>query len=526
MYTPISSFEKNLLHQVKLLSLPKSDYDLFLILQANTITYQQLRITGIHGISEAGCRLSLKKLESEHLISSKLLTNKKKFYILTSKGKDRLKDILGENFIQSLRIDINRKPPTSLLQLGHRIATNDFYYQYVSAPNASIPRWNIENMYPQKDSPQAELSPRCDAVLSILNYNYFIEQDTGNQMDSALDIKLKQYMQSKLFDAEGINNNYLIFTYKSSQRKKNEIANSSNTIYRLLLKLIKLWEISESQMNKPMKFEDMVHIIKHNQSPYSTMFSVHDLSLLENLKHKHPQHVTLPEIIDLKKLYLQDDSMEENYMEQQDILFTKRKKKFFDVVKSVHGMHSKLLQGMHFFIVPNHRLSNHMPFIIPNAYYLKEKLEQLLYYCGLNQCDWTYKESYYFREEKNMLYPLLNVFSTTHQSYITFEDIVNNISGNLRAKYFLEHQHSNTALIGIVNTIEEAIEFFQEIKTGAGRPILGFINKSKIVSGNMNHNEIYQLIETTGQNFKTIPLYLEYDDYDGLLNILEEWRNK
>ena len=52
------NYKDTLIKEAGLLSLSKSDCDLFILAQANTLTYQQLSATGLHGISTTGGRRS------------------------------------------------------------------------------------------------------------------------------------------------------------------------------------------------------------------------------------------------------------------------------------------------------------------------------------------------------------------------------------------------------------------------------------------------------------------------------------
>ena len=80
------TFEKSLCESARLFSLSKSQTDLFLLLQASMITYQQLSMCKIHGNTEAAGRLSLKRLEKCGYIQSKKIpdTSAAKYYFLTA----------------------------------------------------------------------------------------------------------------------------------------------------------------------------------------------------------------------------------------------------------------------------------------------------------------------------------------------------------------------------------------------------------------------------------------------------------
>lgn len=99
-YTP---FEKSLCANARLFSITKKNLDLFLLLQTNTITYRQLHLTKLHGLTETSGRLSLKRLEAEGFIYSKQVTanSQIKYFYLSAKGRVFLKKLLccGQAFL-------------------------------------------------------------------------------------------------------------------------------------------------------------------------------------------------------------------------------------------------------------------------------------------------------------------------------------------------------------------------------------------------------------------------------------------
>ena len=82
-----SNFKQTLLKEAQLLSLSQSDCDLFLIGQANAITYEQLAMTKIHGTTITSGRLSLKKLERNGYLTAKTMpgNSRTKYFIITAK---------------------------------------------------------------------------------------------------------------------------------------------------------------------------------------------------------------------------------------------------------------------------------------------------------------------------------------------------------------------------------------------------------------------------------------------------------
>ena len=116
------NLKQALLKEARLLSISQSDCDLFIIGQTNTITYEQLALTGIHGITKTSGRLAVKKLEKEGYLAAKTMQDntKTKYYFLTAKGKKRLERVCGSTFLEKMCFDLERRPPASQQQLPHR----------------------------------------------------------------------------------------------------------------------------------------------------------------------------------------------------------------------------------------------------------------------------------------------------------------------------------------------------------------------------------------------------------------------
>ena len=208
-----SNFKQTLLKEAQLLSLSQSDCDLFLIGQANAITYEQLAMTKIHGNTITSGRLSLKKLENDGYLTAKTMpgNSRTKYFILTAKGRKRIEHLLDKTFLEKMGFDLERRPPASQQQLPHRIHTSDIFFAFVSNPHLGcLPLWQLE--YPYKEPEGTLVPPRCDGLLKTAYGTYFIEQDNCTQGESALGGKLGQYMSAECFLGNGILQHTLIFT--------------------------------------------------------------------------------------------------------------------------------------------------------------------------------------------------------------------------------------------------------------------------------------------------------------------------
>ncbi len=219
-----SEFKEILLQESGLLSLSQGDCDLFLIGQANAITYHQLALTGLHGNTATAGRLSIKRLEKEGYVTSRFLPGnaREKYYILTARGRKRITRLFDS-------------------RLPHRIHTGDIYFVYLASKlQNQLPVWQIEVSY--DTSSDAPTSPRCDGLLQTGYGAYYIEQDDGTQGDAALKIKIGQYLKSDLFLGEKSFAHSLIFTLHMEARER-PVCRPPYSIYRILLKAIRVWGI-------------------------------------------------------------------------------------------------------------------------------------------------------------------------------------------------------------------------------------------------------------------------------------------
>lgn len=182
-----SKLKEILLQESGLLSLSQSDCDLFLIGQVNAITYRQFALTGLHGSTATGGRLSIKRLEKEGYVASRFLPGnaREKYYILTAKGRKRIEKLFDNRFLEKMSFQLEKRPPLSQQQLPHRIHTGDIYFSCLANKLAErLPVWQTE--VPYDAAADVPVPPRCDGLLQTGRGSYYIEQDDGTQGDAAL----------------------------------------------------------------------------------------------------------------------------------------------------------------------------------------------------------------------------------------------------------------------------------------------------------------------------------------------------
>jgi len=518
LYTKPTAYETNLIEKAKLLNLQKTDVDLFFILQTNTITYHQLMMTGIHGTTEAGGRLSLKRLEKNGYIRGRTIQtlNGTKYFTLTSRGKERLKKLFPNSFLEHFQVDFEKRPPTGLQQLPHRIMSNDFYFAYISCPYATPFLWKLEKGFlPAHNSIRDQL-PRCDAYLDTGYNKYFIEQDNYTQSESVLSNKLKRYLDSDIFSEDAIKNTQLVFTV-STELKARPYLKPSYSIYRVLSKATKLWSALEKELQTELDITGFLNQI-NTRSVLEVMLTPSEKSLFHNLVRRYEHIRTLTDAKALKRHYLHDTTYKEERNKEMDTLFRKRlHMKFGRAIENIPVINARLRKGMHLYVVPNHRIRDHLPYIMPKEYRLSETFLQVLYYMGLNIESWNFRHSYYVRESSNKIYFFSNVFLNVSKSFIIMEDIVHDLGGYERIRYFITTHHVQHPILFIllVENHDDAALFCRTFSNALQREenrsiVVCFLNKDKsLFSNTPNTAYIIKDIETC----TTSHIIIDYEEY-------------
>lgn len=521
-------FKDTLIKEARLLSLTKSDCDLFILAQANTLTYQQLAATGLHGISTTGGRLSLKKLTEQGYITGKTLpnTNRVRYFILTAKGKTRLEKIFSSTFLSTKQIDLDRKPPTSQQQLPHRIHTNDLYFAYLSCPYLeNLPVWQLETRY--QAASEKQQTPRCDGLLETGYCNYYIELDNRTQGDAALENKLSQYMDSDLFLGKNTMKNALVFTL-NTEVKSPPIKKPPYSVYRILLKAIRIWRALEAEQNKTIHFSVFCDIVENGSYPYLCLLSGNDKMILRNLCRQYPD-ISLNDAVLMKKEFLYDTSLQDERASNQDALFLKRlKQKFYSILDNRHyaTLHYRIRQGMRLYAIPNHRLADNIPFLFQEEYRLQLWFPQILFHMGLQNLEaWKYNPSRYLSDTGELRFFFYNTFDNTDssQSVIIFEDIVHDLGGRERVRFFLrKHRKELDCLfILLVSDRKDAVQFMSEMSNILQKPENAYVHICFLDK----KADLYQTPAMQNAYFKKeklwLPTMIDFDDFTGQLSLTE-----
>lgn len=519
-------FKELLLQSAGLLSLSQSDCDLFFIAQANSITYSQLALTGLHGTTTASGRLSIKHLEQEGYVQSRLLpgTSREKYYILSTKGKKRVEKLFRGDFLAGLAIDLDRRPPASAQQLPHRIHTGDLYFCYLANPFlAELPAWHVEAPYQEREG--SSPAPRCDAMLDTSRGTYYIEQDNSTQGDGALSAKIRQYMDSGRFMGKALVKNGLIFSINCVPRERNT-SKPPFSVYRILLKAQRVWACLENETGTKLSFQTFCAQFETSGSPSLAHLSSPDKKILQRLAFRHPD-LSLEELETLKKNYLYDPSLADERTMEMDDLFTKRlRQRFYPFLANEDHVTLKhrLRMGLRLFVMPNHRLKDFLPFALQGEYRFPSFLDRLLFFMGISEMElWHYHDSYQLKQQERT-YFFRNAYTNgTTEHLIIAEDIAHDLGGRERVRYFLSGNASPAPVLFIlfVFSREDAVFFLAEhgklLHERHNRNIsLCFLDKSEELFYDPARQNAYYKSDSLW-----LPAQLDFDRYLGELRLTE-----
>lgn len=524
------NFKNTLLRESRLLSLSQGDCDLFFIGQANAITYRQLAMTKLHGNTTTSGRLSIKNLEKEGYVTSKILpgNTREKYYILTVKGRKRIERLFGSSFLEKMSLHLEKRPPLSQQQLPHRIHTGDIYFSYLSnRMMETLPIWQYEISY--MFSPDETTSPRCDALLQTGHGAYYIEQDDSTQGTTALTVKINQYLKSDLFLGKRVFSNILIFTMHTSIRER-PVCRPSFSIYRILLKTIRVWNALEKEMKESLDFNAFCMQFEKNTSPNLCHLSQNDRSILKNLCHQHPT-LSLDEAKLLKNTFLYDNTQKENQCKEQDMPFFKRLQgKFYPLINSEKQatLCHRMRCGMRLLVLPNHRLADYLPFALWQEYHFSAFLQKILFHMGLHDLTaWSYLTYQTISEASDKNFLFYNTFSTENGAMIIAEDIVHDLGGRERVRHYLAtHTYKDRLLFLLfVASREDAILFYTEFSVFLSRKEnlainICFLDKSAELFEHPEKQYAY-FPKKIPDGFLWLPCYLDYDPFFGELHLTE-----
>lgn len=182
------------------------------------------------------------------------------------------------------------------------------------------------------------------------------------------------------------------------------------SVYRILLKAIRVWKALEGECGEALSFTAFCLQFDNNPSPNLLYLSGNDRNILKNLCLQYPD-LMLDEMEQLKKSYLYDTSLEEDKGVERDILFSKRlRQKFYPLPESKDqaSLQYRLRKGMYLYVLPNHRRGDYLPFALQGEYLFEDFLRGLLFHMGLNDLEaWEYHSLSSFHDKAGNEYILL-----------------------------------------------------------------------------------------------------------------------
>lgn len=516
-----TTFEKGLCERAGLFSLSKGQTDLFLLLQANTITYQQLALCKIHGNTEAAGRLSLKRLEKQGYVRSKKIpdTGAAKYYFLTTSGRSFLKQLFPGAFLEEMQANWERRPPGGIQQILHRIRTNDFYFTYIGSCLSRPLPWIIEAPLPDHGCPGQGMPPRCDGLLLSPGSKYYIEQDNSTQSESVILKKISLYQQSGLLSGRQPRN-LLVFCL-AFPRKQPPAVKPSFSLYRILLHFTRLWGLFEQEYQMPLDYQQFIQVLE--SSPIQKTVSANEMQALQTLRALHPDMDTLADADRLKKGYLNDSSYSELKDQEMDQLFLKRRRSHFRrIYENYPSLLAYALTGVPIFAVPNHRLCLYQPYIMPREYHLSDQLLKCLLFNGLNTDGWVYccplrvrvsgRPDFYFYQ---------GVFHASY-GYIAIEHLLIDLSARYRLIHYIKNcrRQERPVFLILVSMDPEASEIRKQLDTASE---YNSGNNTVLLQINAN-TSMYQ--DPPPQIFTSAPekqaVRFECDEFDGKIRFIRK----
>lgn len=504
-----TNFEDSLCVSAGLFSLSKTQTDLFLLLQCGMITYRQLGTTGIHGKTEASGRLSLKKAEREGLVKNTKATDKEQvvLYTLTAKGKALALDAFSK-ILDDFEIVQDKIQVPSYRQLYHRIRTNDFYCAYIAQPCSTPLVWKQEHALPPSVYFYTQQPPRSDGYLKSEYGEYYVEQDNGTQSEAVLLKKIRQYIQSRLFNKK---NTTLVFCL-AFPRQNNEKKKPSYSIYKILLKFSKLWSTLESEHGISLDYEQFMEVLE--QSPLRASVSVNELRNFCKLHQIHPDADSISELNRLRQAYLHDKSDSESADEELDSFYLKRLKSHFRAFyKESPELLSYAYAANAIYAVPNHRLTYCLPYIMYRELDLKTILLHCLYCNGLNTDNWNYSapiqayDSLYFK------------YGFTHKYYgsIVFETPKIDLGAIERIHYLMNYCGPfEKPLVLVLLGLDEVQDEYMSLISQASKKNVRLLRTKYLPSHKTSAPILFYNLGTS-----EYPVLLECDEFDEQLRLIE-----
>lgn len=522
--------------------LSKTDRDLLLIAQTGVINYDQLWMTGFHGQSRESYRIAVKELKKQGFIETFFFQNRRIAVVLTAKGKEYVKNCFDKEELNRIARQMEKPLPSRTSpQFLHRMNTNTFYCSYLSACDGGIAAWRLEYPYENDLPVYGEGANRSDGYLELSGgMKYFVEQDNQTQRSSAINEKINKYITAGIFSSFlELERNVLVFCVDSKlsvQKKENLRKKDSMHIYRISLKILKLWKLLEHIRNEKLYLTDILNIMRtrEEKTPIECLFTNKECDeAIRFLSGFDERKGT--DMLSFEKFKDSSRRIGIEGMEKKKALDSAFEKRYKDLYLSLTDipenkvLREQFIKGMRIYLLPLHDITIQQPHLLLREFRMEKEYLKCLACMGINPIDIEpkFKLLYKLEDMKDEIW-FRNVFVWPHLLAV-WEDIGADIGGYYRVSRFLKLCRSmnitNPLLfVLLVRGEKEASDFYEIFEkeiawTGKGKIVITFLSKNKMFFQNLMLSP-YGVRKKDGKfEFKTVFL----EEADGRL--MELWED-
>ena len=477
----------------------KEEQDLYLIAQTGMLTYEQLQMTGIHGSSKESYRIAMKKLEKKKLIEIITYKERKKLLFLSPQGKNFLRQRLSKDALTQVECQLEKpRISKSSPQFLHRLNTNTFYCSYLSAPLSQPCKWLLEYPYGIHRRRYGEGVNRSDGFLETPDGNqYYIEQDNCTQRGAVLYDKIVKYIEEGVFSKEpDLEKRILVFCIdvQLSEKEKEKLQEGQAMhMYRLALKMLKLWKLLEHLNSREYTLGELMKFISSRKEPelvYSFL-SARDCTAVVNYFSEFPDcfEDRIQEFEIWKGKMRCDGKEQKEKRLALDASFEKRKNLYYSLADSGEEslFMNRLLKGMSLYLLPLHDIRIQQRFLMPVEYGIITLYEKCMVCMGFCENNGKFR---FFRlcriGADNQCVWFRNTFIQS-DICVVWEDIHADIGARFRIVNFLKTNSDvgvSLLFILLVGDTKEAVRFYgdYEVEIGcleARHVFICFLNKNE-----------------------------------------------
>lgn len=489
-------------------NISKTDRDLLIIAQAGVVNYEQLWMTGFHGKSMEAYRVAVQALKEKGLIETFFFKNRRIAIVLTSKGREHVKSIFDESLLYRIARQMEKTLPSrSSPQFLHRLNTNTFYCCYLSAKKAKITTWSLEYPYENQQPLYGEGANRSDGCLETDDgRKYFVEQDNRTQRSAVINEKINKYILADVFSSVSeLEKNTLVFCMdvKLSEQKWKELRKKdSMRLYRLSLKILKLWHLLEHIRGKELYLKDILMILKQKDDKtaveclFTDKESEEAVRLITGIKNLKEADISCFEQFKDNCRKLGMEEREKN--EMLGSAFEKRCRDLYLALPEIsenEALRNRLIKGMRIYLLPLHDMKTQQPHLLLKEFQMVEEYLKCLTCMGLDCSEQKlkFKSLYELRNLKEEVW-FRNVF-VWPDLLAVWEDISADIGGHYRISRFLRlfgswNMPCPLLFVLLVRNEKEAIRFYEAHETEISRirkrnVLITFFSKDKLFFQNL-----------------------------------------